>query len=751
MPESEGTLVARRYRLIKVVGAGGMGRVWLGHDELIGREVAIKEILLPPELDDEQRDLLTRRTIREAQAAGRMNHRGIVTVHDVVEHHGAPAIVMEFLRGGSLADAIRARGGLPVEEVAAIGAAMLDALRAAHAMGVVHRDLKPANVLLDGDRVVLTDFGIASLAGAAQLTGTGVIVGTPAFMAPEQAHGELPTPASDLWSLGATLYAAVEGRPPFDGDGFTAVLAGLLTRDPRPPVRAGRLAPLLLALLTKDPARRPTAEPTARLLAAAPSPGGTAPSPGGPAASPGGTAPSPGGPAPSGGPAASPGGPAPSGGPAASPGGPAPSGGPAASPGGTAPAAGPAMRHGQIPTGTPVPPGPDPLAGRHAPAATVPSPQGDPSAGRGGVRRRTVLIAGAGALAVIGIPAAVWVYGSKDPDDVRTPVGTPSPDGTSRRSPADKTPEPAAVVEITDHIQLLGHRKSVTKVAFSPDGKLLASGDGDLTDRPKTRLWDPASGKLVATLLGPTATGGGSADAVAFSPDGRLLASGGNFLGDSTRLWNVADRRLIGPFPQSGSIMKSLAFSPDGTLLAGVTHGGTTTLWDVPSRRVRIGLPDSDGFRNVTFSPDGKLLAGGGKGGDIRLSDPATGRTIRTIDDATGSEVAFSPDGKTLAAPDTDAGDHSLQLWDLATGRSTARFDWVDDMVTSVVFSPDGRTLATWSLGNLIHLWDVATGRVRATLIGHSAPIHTAAFSPDGKKLASAGQDTTIRIWTLTA
>jgi WD40 repeat protein len=305
-------------------------------------------------------------------------------------------------------------------------------------------------------------------------------------------------------------------------------------------------------------------------------------------------------------------------------------------------------------------------------------------------------------------------------------------------------------VQITEHIQLTGHNNPIATIAFSPDDKLLASGDGELNDKgPTTRLWDPESGKVVATLVGPPGLGGASADAVAFSPDGEFLAAGGNFLGDSTRLWRVSDRKLVGPFTDSGSIMKSLAFSPDGKTLAGVTHTGSVTLWDVASRRVRIGLPDGDGFRNVVFSPDGKLLANPGKGKELRLSEVATGKTVRSITDATGDGVAFSPDGKTLAVADAD-GTYTLRLWDVETGRSKAAFDRVEDITTtSALFSPDGKTVAAWGLGNVIHLWDVEAKKVRAILLGASGNVNAVVFDSEGTRIACGGDDKTIRIWKL--
>ncbi|WP_189718972.1 bifunctional serine/threonine-protein kinase/ABC transporter substrate-binding protein [Streptomyces chryseus] len=271
MTEQNSELIAGRYQLVERIGQGGMGRVWRGVDQqLFGREVAVKEILFPAGLEDGDRATLLRRFTGEARAAVTLSHPGIITIHDVVEHRGAPVIVMEFIRGQSLAAAIRQQGRLPVQRVAEIGSAMLDALAEAHAARIVHRDIKPDNVLLTKDRVVLTDFGIAHLADATtRLSHSGTVIGTPQYMPPEQLEGKRPTPGNDLWALGATLYHAVEGRLPFDAEGLHALAVAVFTRPHRPPIHAGPLAPVLDALLTKDPARRPGVAEAAELLASA--------------------------------------------------------------------------------------------------------------------------------------------------------------------------------------------------------------------------------------------------------------------------------------------------------------------------------------------------------------------------------------------------------------------------------------------------------------------------------------------------
>jgi serine/threonine protein kinase len=268
--ESQDRLLSGRYRLIEEIGRGGMGIVWWAHDEAEEREVAVKEVHLPPSLRPRERINLIKRTNREAMSAGRLNHPGLIAIYDVVVEDDRPWLVMEYVAARSLEDVFVDDGPISPARVAEIGRQLLDALRAAHEAGIVHRDVKPSNVLLEtSGRVVLTDFGIATYEGATTLTQSGTFMGSPAYVAPEVARGERASPASDLWSLGATLYAAVEGRPPYDFETAMATLSALVTSEPDPPTRAGPLRPVLDGLLQKEPARRLAAERAAALLAAA--------------------------------------------------------------------------------------------------------------------------------------------------------------------------------------------------------------------------------------------------------------------------------------------------------------------------------------------------------------------------------------------------------------------------------------------------------------------------------------------------
>ncbi|MBT2507133.1 serine/threonine protein kinase [Streptomyces sp. ISL-98] len=251
-------LIGGRYRLVSRLGHGGMGTVWRAHDEVVDRDVAVKEPRVPDHLSERERQNVYLRMQREARAAARIDHPSVVTMHDVVVEDGKPWIVMELVAGQSLGDRLQ-EGTLDVREAARIGSAVLGALTAAHEAGVLHRDVKPDNVLLGrGDRVVLTDFGIAQVEGEQGLTETGSFVGSPEYIAPERVLGQRPGPESDLWSLGVVLYAAVEGMSPYRRSNTPATLQSVLSAEPQMPARgSGAFGTLVMQLLRKDPAMRP--------------------------------------------------------------------------------------------------------------------------------------------------------------------------------------------------------------------------------------------------------------------------------------------------------------------------------------------------------------------------------------------------------------------------------------------------------------------------------------------------------------
>ncbi|MFE6834511.1 serine/threonine-protein kinase [Streptomyces sp. NPDC057705] len=262
-----GAVLAGRYRLVEPIGRGGMGKVWRAHDELLHRTVAVKELTAGLYVAQADRDVMHARTQKEARAAARIQHPAVVTVHDVLEHDDRPWIVMEYIDGPSLAEAAKAAGRIEPREAARIGLHVLGALRAAHAVGVLHRDVKPGNVLLAKDgRVLLTDFGIAAIEGDSSITRTGEIVGSIDYLAPERVTGGIPDPSSDLWSLGATLYTAVEARSPFRRTSPISSLQAVVNDEPPALRQAGALGPVITALLRKDPMERPSAVEAERML-----------------------------------------------------------------------------------------------------------------------------------------------------------------------------------------------------------------------------------------------------------------------------------------------------------------------------------------------------------------------------------------------------------------------------------------------------------------------------------------------------
>ncbi|MFI7411177.1 serine/threonine-protein kinase [Streptomyces sp. NPDC049627] len=261
-------VIAGRYRLEVRLGRGGMGVVWRATDQLLGRAVAVKELPLDETLSAAEARRQRERTLREAQAVAQLSHPNVMVVHDVVEDDERPYIVMELIDGDSLADRIATHGPVDAPEAARIGADLLNALRTAHAAGVLHRDIKPANVVIENgtDRVVLTDFGIAQVPGTPTLTESGSFVGSPEYTAPERMSGARTGPASDLWSVGALLCAALSGESPFRRDSLSGIVLAVVSDEIRPPAQAAPILPVVQGLLERDPGRRLDAAGAERML-----------------------------------------------------------------------------------------------------------------------------------------------------------------------------------------------------------------------------------------------------------------------------------------------------------------------------------------------------------------------------------------------------------------------------------------------------------------------------------------------------
>ncbi|WP_065963394.1 WD40 repeat domain-containing serine/threonine protein kinase [Streptomyces sparsogenes] len=694
------------YRLEAVLGAGGMGRVYLGRTPA-GSAVAVKVVHREYASDRAFR----KRFEQEVAAARRVQGLYTVPVVDADLRADEPWLATAYVPGPSLHDAVAEGGPLPVDAAVGLIARVAEALQSIHAADVIHRDLKPSNIILTAEGPKVIDFGIARAADVTSVTGTGMLTGTPAYMAPEYIRGQAVTEAVDVFALGVVACFAATGRPAFGGGSHHAVTYRILEQAPDlddcpEPVRT-----IAAYCLEKDPRRRPTpAEVIRHCHPAAPAaPAGATGGEGHTA--PGHTAPSL---------------------PRArtvvgsAPGlhdaltAPAAPGGPAVAPGRPDGPAGPAS-----PASPHRPDSPDPLS---SPAPDSPDPLNTPDSHAAPAPRLSVLLGGLGLLALAVVLIAVLLPGQSADRD------TPS------------SLEPVAT------LARFAHPGTDVAVAFSPDGKTLASGgDG------KVELWDVAGRKRRATLTqrvtsGTTVFG---IPCLAFSPDGKLLAVCTDR--GELRLWDVAERRQVARIPGDPiRAVKSVAFSPDGKVLA--TGGGDgARLWEVNGDGGRLEqlavLVDETSIKRVAFSPNGKTLATAGVSyelspdGDhsVQLWDVSSRKARKTLNQSKELwGMAFSPDGKTLV---TTGKDNMMRLWDVAGGLQ--KDSLVDENVVElrdVAFSPDGTTLAVAS-GARVGLWDVADRHERTRLISGHENVAGLAFSSDGRYLATTGYDGKTRLW----
>ncbi|WP_329255344.1 protein kinase [Actinoallomurus sp. NBC_01490] len=705
-------LINGRYRLVEVIGQGGMGTVWRGHDEMLDREVAIKEVTLPPGLDDDERAELSTLALREARATARLNHPGIITIYDVIDDDGVPIIVMELLPGRSLADILKEEVRLPYRRVAEIGRAALEALREAHAAGVVHRDLKPANILISDRRIVITDFGVAQRVGE-RTDEPGDITGTPAFMAPEQAENAAASPAADLWALGATLFNATEGRPPYEGPDHATVLLTLLTQDPPAPVRAGPLAPVITALLRRDPERRLSAEEVAdrfaEILREEPD-GATARAaiPQRPAIAPAATEK------------------------------PAVSEKPAApSPPKTA---GPARSDEDSPVRKVPPPHRNSDRDPRIPPVDA-LPHRPPPA----VRPSRVLAITA--LVVLGLTVLyTGIHAGSGHSPASAPAATPS---VPLGDPLPTESGPPTGGEPPDDPD------GFDQTAFSPDGDAVVFGGSSEV----VRVYDTATRRLRRSWKTD-----GEIQALTFSPDGRTVAAALD--SGSVDTWDLATRHKH-EYSGIDEVVDALGYSSDGRTLTAVGTNGHIAIWTVRTgRRVASTMPS--GCLGTALSSDGYDVACGyyqseGGGSGIFIWNAKENRQRTSWPGAEPDGMAFSPDGKTIVFSSTRDG--RLELWDVASHTKTIELhsSWVapDGLWTApeggLVFSPDGRTLAVTSTDSsadsstdedIIDIWEIPGAKKTSAFRLIDTP-KTLALSPRGDMLVIAEGHGTL--WNLPA
>ncbi len=707
------------YRVRQLLGSGGMGAVFLADDPRLKRQIALK--VIKPELT--ARADVRRRFLREAQSVAAVEHENIVTIYEVNEHRGVPYLVLPLLRGESLEERLRGAGGpLPLDATLRIGRQIAEGLAAAHERGLVHRDIKPANIFLcsplapaaaaggpaEGTGPVkILDFGLARAiegedGGVSQ---AGLIVGTPAYMAPEQASGEPIDPRADLFSLGCVLYRMATGRPAFEGPSTIAILARVVTAQPEPPERINpavprELARLIVRLLAKKPEDRPaSAREVAAVLAQidekrAGRRGGRrrrlflaalaallavaglsawllAPSPG------------------------------------------------------------------------PAPPAPGEV-----------TLQLDRPGARlvllGGGKEQTIDLAGSLRLE---LAPGDYLLRPAAENAKRRPV----PEGFVVKPGQQLTVPLRLVGEVGGHD---AHSGPVWAVAASPrKGALWILSAGS---NRRVGVWDaagPGKAQFFEEHKGPVR-------ALAFAPDGRSAASGGGGPGRiaddrSIRLWDVRTRKQIAQTPRESdhaSRVTALTFSADGKRLASGAADGVAMIRQVPSaggdrkddgKDLTLPANEGEGVYGVAFSPDGKRLLTAGGDGKVIVWDAALGKKLDVLEGHKGAvrSVAVAPDGVlALSAGD----DGTVRLWDFQT-RTARTLDGHKGAVRQAVFTADGQRILSAGADGTVRLWDVATAKEvpGGRFTGHRGAVHGVACAADGRKAVSCGQDGTVRLWEL--
>jgi WD40 repeat protein len=643
------------YDVLEVIGKGGMGVVFRAFDEKLRRIVAVKA--LAPALAGNPTARM--RFVREAQAAAAVTHDNVIAIHAVEDTGPVPYLVMQFIDGCTLQQKIDRIGPLPLPEILRVGLQVAEGLAAAHKHGLTHRDIKPANILLENgvERVKITDFGLARAGDDdVNLTGSGYIAGTPAYMSPEQANGERVDYHSDLFSFGSVLYAMAAGHPPFQGDTSLAVLKRVCDETPRPlrdvnPELPEWLDTLVGRLQAKNPADRlaPASE-VAKVLG---------------------------------------------------------------------------RRLAQLQT--------DGIFGDIGSAEVTPV-RSKKLAGR---KRRVASELAVAVLVVAAASLAIW-FGYQAWFAEQSPENPGTPSGLAPEAP----PGPVVLKPSRTFLQ---HAGTVRTVAFSRDGKLMASGGFDR----HIYLWDTRTWEARGPLKGHS----GHVSGLAFNKDGTRLASVTSSRDECPiRIWDVETGKQTTTLGTGEAGMWDVAYSPDGATLACGGWDKTLHVFDVATGEERFTVPDAvvSHLRALSFSADGQTIATGGRG-PTRLWNSKTGEEIPTrVEMRHDLCPTILPDGKGLVGWSYAEG--RATICDLPSGQVRATWKAHKSSIEGLAVSADGRFIATIGNDGVARVWATADQREVATLIGHRGCIFAVAISPSGELLVTGGEeDQTVRVWELPA